>query len=104
MSHHYIDGAYLCDTREDDRVRRREIFDAWDGECAYCGSPQGVTLDHIVPRKKGGGMEVNNLVPSCPHCNGNKGSKDLSEWYPRQRSYSPERMLKISIWRSEPWI
>lgn len=51
-----------------------------DQDCFYCGNPGG-TIDHLVPRSKGGGNELTNLVSACKPCNSRKGTKDLSEFY-----------------------
>lgn len=46
--------------------------------CQYCGKPlrsQEVTLDHILPRSRGGESNWENLAACCPRCNVQKGSK-----------------------------
>lgn len=51
-------------------------------QCQYCGAqcrPATVTIDHIIPRSKGGGSTWANLVAACHICNRRKGSKLLSE-------------------------
>jgi len=48
--------------------------------CAYCGSIDKLTLDHLIPVAKGGKTEKNNLVLACHSCNASKGKKDLLEW------------------------
>lgn len=39
------------------RLWRKQIKESWDHKCAYCGSEDNLTLDHIVPQCKGG-MDV----------------------------------------------
>lgn len=49
-------------------------------ECQYCGVklPQGhATVDHIIPRSKGGALTWENAATSCRDCNNLKGSKTL---------------------------
>lgn len=48
--------------------------------CYYCGGKEKLSLDHIIPRKKGGPDSGDNLIFSCRKCNSSKGSKDLMEW------------------------
>ena len=46
--------------------------------CQYCGvrfDSRTLTLDHVIPRAKGGKSTWNNLVSCCHPCNGAKGDK-----------------------------
>lgn len=50
------------------------------GKCWYCGdgfSHVKRTLDHVVPRSKGGSNDLSNLVFACQRCNSDKGSMSL---------------------------
>jgi len=48
--------------------------------CQYCGKrSRDLTLDHIIPRSRGGQSTWENLVASCKACNGRKGSHLLKE-------------------------
>lgn len=49
--------------------------------CVYCGAEDNLSLDHLIPRIKGGTDDVDNLVCSCRSCNSSKGKKDLMRWY-----------------------
>jgi 5-methylcytosine-specific restriction endonuclease McrA len=62
------------------RISRRVLFarDGW--QCAYCGSPSTrLTLDHVVPRSRGGTSVWENVVASCAPCNHRKGDRLLEE-------------------------
>ena len=62
------------------KISRRALFarDGW--RCVYCGSAGGrLTLDHVVPRSRGGGSEWENVVTSCAPCNLRKGNRLLHE-------------------------
>ena len=48
--------------------------------CAYCGQDGPLSIDHLVPKSKGGPDHANNTVQACRSCNSSKGSKDLLEW------------------------
>src|SRR5439155_18739275 len=51
-----------------------------DETCQYCGKrSRDLTLDHIVPRSRGGKSTWDNLVASCRACNGRKGNRLLKE-------------------------
>jgi 5-methylcytosine-specific restriction endonuclease McrA len=51
-----------------------------DETCQYCGKrSRDLTLDHIIPRSRGGQSTWENLVASCRFCNGKKGNRLLKE-------------------------
>jgi 5-methylcytosine-specific restriction endonuclease McrA len=55
------------------KITRRAVFarDGWT--CQYCGSRSSLTVDHVVPRSKGGSSSWDNIVASCAPCNRRKG-------------------------------
>ncbi len=58
------------------RLSRREIFSRDKYTCQYCGhQTHDLTLDHIVPRHRGGLHTWDNLVAACKQCNHRKGGK-----------------------------
>ena len=62
------------------KLTRREIFARDRHTCQYCGrQSHDLTLDHIVPRHRGGGHTWDNLVAACKACNHRKGGKTLEE-------------------------
>lgn len=57
------------------RLSRRAVL-ARDGfRCQYCGSTRHLTLDHVIPRSRGGTSSWENVVTSCAPCNVRKGAK-----------------------------
>ena len=49
-------------------------------KCAYCGTEkEKLTIDHIVPRSKGGETTFENCVAACRSCNNHKGSRTPRE-------------------------
>jgi len=66
-------------------VTRMEVI-ARDGEaCRYCGCllflpGTGLTIDHILPRSRGGTNEPGNLAVCCTRCNNRKGEQTPEEW------------------------
>ncbi|HEX2185191.1 MAG TPA: HNH endonuclease, partial [Chloroflexota bacterium] len=62
------------------RLSRREVFARDKHTCQYCGLPtRELTLDHVVPKHRGGGHSWDNLVSACRQCNHRKGGKTLDE-------------------------
>ena len=54
----------------------RRVFERDGYRCHYCGSPHTLTLDHVLPKTKGGTHDEQNLVAACRTCNVSKGSRD----------------------------
>ena len=62
---------------ESRKISRRAVF-ARDGyECQYCGAASHLTMDHVIPRSRGGGSSWDNVVTSCAPCNLRKGNRLL---------------------------
>jgi 5-methylcytosine-specific restriction endonuclease McrA len=58
------------------RLSRKEIFARDKYTCQYCGQQtHDLTLDHIIPRHRGGMHTWDNLVAACKHCNHRKGGR-----------------------------
>ena len=69
------------------KITRRAVFarDCWT--CQYCGNERGsLTVDHVIPRSKGGSSSWDNIVACCPPCNRRKG-----DWLPSQVDMHPRR-------------
>ncbi len=60
-------------------VNRREILRRDHHTCQYCGSTKHLTLDHVIPRSKGGTHTWDNVVAACEKCNSCKGNRWLQE-------------------------
>ena len=62
------------------KLSRREVFARDRHTCQYCGrQTHDLTLDHVVPRHRGGRHSWENLVTACKTCNHRKGGKLLDE-------------------------
>jgi 5-methylcytosine-specific restriction endonuclease McrA len=54
--------------------------------CFYCNEVMDrVTIDHVIPRSRGGRHSIGNLVSCCGRCNSSKGAKTITEWHLRFR-------------------
>lgn len=56
------------------------VLDRCGHVCHYCGSPDLLTMDHIIPRSKGGSDCASNLLSACQSCNASRGNKDYDEF------------------------
>ena len=61
-------------------LSRQNVFKRDDDKCVYCGSENDLTIDHVIPRSKGGNNDWANLVTCCGTCNVKKCSKDVDEF------------------------
>jgi len=73
------------------KVNRNRIYRRDNNECGYCGSHRQLTIDHIVPRSRGGTNDWNNLITCCHKCNLNKADRTPSEagMVLRKKPYEP---------------
>ncbi|RMF04514.1 MAG: HNH endonuclease [Chloroflexi bacterium] len=63
-------------------VTRRTILARDNYTCQYCGATpvrQELTLDHVLPRSRGGKSTWENVVTACKKCNGRKGNRTPTE-------------------------
>lgn len=59
--------------------------------CQYCGSPEELTFDHVIPRSQGGRTSWDNITAACSPCNLQKGGRtpEQSHMFPRRKPYRP---------------
>lgn len=57
------------------QVRRWAVL----GECVYCGAPAN-TRDHVLPTRRGGSDDPENIVLACHPCNSSKKGRTPEEW------------------------
>ncbi|MCM8749401.1 HNH endonuclease [Thermomicrobiaceae bacterium CFH 74404] len=95
------------------KLCRREVFARDHYTCQYCGTrTTDLTIDHVVPRSRGGSHTWENVVSACRACNHRKGGKSLAEarmrllrqpFEPRPgRYYTIERALNARV--HESWL
>lgn len=73
----------------------KETLKIFDNSCAYCGSKENLSRDHVVPITKGGKSDVHNIIPACLSCNSSKSNMDFQKWFKTQPFYSESRESKI---------
>jgi 5-methylcytosine-specific restriction endonuclease McrA len=56
-------------------VNRREVLKRDSHTCQYCGTSKRLTLDHVIPRSKGGQHTWDNVVTACEKCNSIKSDR-----------------------------
>jgi 5-methylcytosine-specific restriction endonuclease McrA len=72
-------------------LSRENIFKRDGHKCVYCSSVKNLTIDHVIPKSKGGKNNWDNLVTCCSSCNAKKGDR------------TPEQAnLKLNVKPSKP--
>jgi CRISPR/Cas system Type II protein with McrA/HNH and RuvC-like nuclease domain len=86
------------------RANRNRIYKRDNYQCVYCGSNKSLTLDHVIPKSRGGKNEWTNLVTSCFKCNLKKANRTPEEakMQMRHKPFAPT-LLNESITVSKIW-
>jgi 5-methylcytosine-specific restriction endonuclease McrA len=93
-------------------VTRAGILRRDQRRCAYCGS-RGDTIDHVVPKSRGGKHSWENCVACCARCNARKADRLLDDlgWSLPFRPAAPLRITLGRLWSVgdtdpewEPWL
>ncbi len=92
-------------------LSRKGVFARDGGRCAYCGG-SATSIDHVVPRSRGGPHTWDNVVAACRPCNVHKADRLLTETrlHLARHPSVPRRMSWVSVavphvppqWR--PWL
>jgi 5-methylcytosine-specific restriction endonuclease McrA len=73
--------------------------------CQYCGA-KATTVDHVIPRSRGGRHAWENVVAACQHCNSHKGDHTPQEmgWTLRTKPVAPRgtRWVVIGVATIDP--
>jgi len=81
------------------KITRRAVFarDGW--ACQYCGSRSNLTVDHVIPRSKGGASSWENIVASCAPCNRRKGDHlpERAGMHLRRKPAAPSAHIFIHV-------
>ena len=98
--------------RQQVKFNRRNIFARDQSRCQYCGKRFATTelsLDHVVPRSRGGTSTWENVVCCCIQCNVRKGGRTPKEAHmklivpPQRPRRSPVLRIKLSEGRYASW-
>jgi 5-methylcytosine-specific restriction endonuclease McrA len=81
------------------KITRRAVFARDNWTCQYCGSRSNLTVDHVIPRSKGGSSTWENIVASCAPCNRRKADHlpEKAGMHPRRRPVTPQPHIFIHV-------
>lgn len=90
-------------------LNRHNIFKRDQNQCQYCGARKALTIDHIIPKSKGGKTNWVNLITACHHCNTKKGNRtpEQADMALRQDPFRPTLAYFIAdyaIKNAEEWL
>lgn len=90
------------------RFSRRNIFERDDNTCQYCGRKYDrheLTLDHVVPRSRGGSSTWTNIVLACLKCNMRKGDRMLYELHMKllRKPVKPQWATRVGVKLGRSW-
>ncbi|MGE5804985.1 MAG: HNH endonuclease [Ignavibacteria bacterium] len=89
----YVNVPYKKVVLSRKNILRRDSY-----KCGYCGrSDLPLTIDHIVPKAKGGNDSWENLIAACTLCNNRKGDKtpEEAEMSLRNKPFKPSHIMFI---------
>ena len=94
----YVYNLQTTSSAEAKRLWRKDVKEKCHFKCAYCGDGNNLTIDHVVPRCKGGTDFTKNVVCCCNNCNQRKGHEPWEEWFLKQEFFSQEKYQKVREW------
>lgn len=80
--------------------KRKTIFERDNYSCLRCNRKDKLSIDHIIPLKKGGNHDLSNLQTLCIHCNSSKNDRIIPDiktpminkiYYPKQGNLDRQR-------------
>lgn len=98
-THHMI-RSRLYKGLTSNAMKMRTLYDdekvklSYPQACCYCGATDTLSIDHLIPRIKGGNDYSDNLVWACRPCNSSKGARDLLEWCQIKNSFPSILLLR----------
>jgi len=71
----------------------------YGNQCAYCGRPGKLTIDHVTPLSRGGANSIENLVAACRSCNSRKWAKtpEIAGMMYRPHIRMPHKLEQLSL-------
>jgi CRISPR/Cas system Type II protein with McrA/HNH and RuvC-like nuclease domain len=94
----YLFNLYTTSPGEARRIWKKKIKEKWENKCAYCGSEENLTIDHVIPQSRGGNDFISNVICSCENCNKSKSHQDWEDWFSKQEFFTSDRKNAIIEW------
>ncbi len=78
-------------------LSRKNVLRRDGTRCQYCGTREQLTVDHVLPKSRGGKDVWKNLVAACIRCNNRKGNRtpEEAEMLLRRQPFRPSHVMFI---------
>jgi len=100
---HYMIRARLYKGLVSGTMNMRTLYDdekvkyKYPRSCCYCGAITQLSMDHLIPRLRGGPDDSDNLVWACKPCNSSKRANDVLAWLTSKQRVPSILMLRRYI-------
>lgn len=61
------------------KISKRKVIARDCNKCVYCDATNDITIDHVMPKSRGGPNTYENCVAACYSCNNKKGNRTPAE-------------------------
>ena len=81
---------------------RQLVYNKCNGHCAYCGCEleyKDMQVDHVLAVGRGGGNDINNLLPACRQCNYDKHEKTIEGFRKRISKELYKSLERVFVYR-----
>lgn len=81
---------------------RQLVYNKCNGHCAYCGCEleyKDMQVDHVIAVGRGGGNELENLLPACRQCNYDKHKKTIEGFRRRISKDLYKSLERVFVYR-----
>ena len=84
------------------KATRELVYNKCNGHCAYCGCEleyKDMQVDHITAVGRGGGNELENLLPACRQCNYDKHERTIEGFRKRISKDLYKSLDRVFVYR-----
>ncbi len=101
-THHMI-RAHLFKGLTTGKMTMRSLYDdekvkfQYPPACCFCGNMEKISIDHLIPKNKGGSDCSDNFIWACKTCNSSKSDYDMLEWFKKKEKFPSILLLRRYI-------
>jgi 5-methylcytosine-specific restriction endonuclease McrA len=88
------------------KLKRETLYYRDHGVCVYCDAPltmESLSVEHVLPKSRGGKHAWENVVAACTNCNQEKAdAMPVGRWVPKKKPYKPNFFQLLEIRKKYP--